>query len=287
MFTISRTADEQDVFRRFMQTQPDLAGAGWRYDGAHHKRPHFVHPEEKIGVELGEWLDPKQTRAARELDRFEREINQALNRQGPTEFRESFKPSSTARYGVLLDVAKVPSRREKVRVIEALLDHLRTAEKPKSDRERRLGIGCGPAEMPRKLSSFFSFIRITEGSRNISLGVSLSRTSSFDPNDAVNALLDLLKDKLSHKRCLYQKTKADKRLRQLWLVLHYGRAMRWNTPYDGLGLREGRPLDETTNRQIIKERARRLIGEIGSGPFNKVFLLFDMTPGFECLDLFP
>jgi hypothetical protein len=142
--------------------------------------------------------------------------------------------------------------------------------------------------MPKNLSPFLSFIRIIEArSQNLNLGISVSRASSFDANDAVNALVALIADKLVRKRCLYEKTKIDKGLQQLWLLVHYGRGMLWNTPYDGLGLAEGRPLDEQTNRQIIKERIRKFIDEIGAGPFDRVFLLFDMTPGFECMELFP
>jgi hypothetical protein len=284
---ISRGADENGVFKRFLQTQPDLALMRWRYDGAHHERPDFVLLKERIGVELGEWLDPKQTKAARELERFEEEINEAAKRQDLTEFRKSFEPTPNARYGVIVQVRRVPSRCDKMPVVEALLVHLRTAKKPASGRERRFGVGTGPAEMPKNLSPFLSFIRIYEAASSVNLGISVARGGSFNPNDAVDALLALVRDKLERKRHRYEQTKTAKGLRQLWLLLHYGRGMRWNTPYDGLGLAEGRPLDEPTNRQIIGERVRKLIAEIGTGPFDRMFLLFDMTPGFQCMELFP
>lgn len=264
-FLISRVAGEEEVFARFLQAQPNLTSRGWHYCGAHHERPDFVLPKERIGVELGEWLDPKQTEAARELDRFEREINEAARVQGVAEFSKSFKPSCETRYGAIVHVKRVPSRRDKALVVKALFGHLRAARKPANDRERRFGVGTGPAEMPKDLSPFFSFIRIREA-RQVNLGISVARGGSFSPNDAVNALLALIEDKMVGKRRLYEETKADKGLRQLWLLIHYGRAMIWNTPYDGLGVAEGRPLDEQANRQIVGERARRLIDEIGAGP---------------------
>jgi hypothetical protein len=119
MFSFSRGADEKGVFERFLQTQPDLTRLRWRYDGAHHERPDFVLLEEKIGVELGEWLDPEQTKASRELERFQAEINEAARHQNLTEFTRSFKPSPTARYGVIVHVRRVPSRRDKMPVVEA------------------------------------------------------------------------------------------------------------------------------------------------------------------------
>lgn len=172
-------------------------------------------------------------------------------------------------------------------MIQDLLDFLRTVKKPESDRDRKFGIGFGPAELPTNLLPFFSFIRIVEARRNLNLGISVSRAGSFNPDDAVIALLSQVKSKVLTKRGLYSSTKAEKKLQHLWLLLHYGRGLHYNTPSDGLGLKEGRPLDEKTNRQIIVERARKFIGETGAGPFDRVFLLFDMTPGFECMELFP
>jgi hypothetical protein len=58
MIWIPRSADEQGVFKRFLETQRSLTRQHWRYDGANHERPDFVLPEEKIGVELAEWIHP-------------------------------------------------------------------------------------------------------------------------------------------------------------------------------------------------------------------------------------
>lgn len=285
---ISHRADEKQVFKRFVETQPSLSRRRWRYDGAHHGRPDFVLLKEKTGVELSEWLDPAQTKTARELERFEKEIDQRAKRKGLTAFIKSLKPSSNTRYSVVLRVRRVPSRHCKAPVIEALLDFLRAVKKPESDRDRKFGVGFGREELPEDLKPVLFSIRISEArSPNLNVGMLVDRGGSFNPNDAVKVLLAQIKDKLVTKRVLYSKTKAQKGLRRLWLVVHYGRGLNWNSPYDGLGLACGRPLDEETSRQIIVERARQFIGEIGAGPFDRVFLLFNMMPGFECMSLFP
>jgi hypothetical protein len=67
----------------------------------------------------------------------------------------------------------------------------------------------------------------------------------------VVALLEELRDKLLAKRHLYAEAKAAKQLNELWLLVHYGRGLLWNTPYHGLGLKHGRALDEDTSRQIL------------------------------------
>ena len=62
---ISRSADETGVFRRFLATQSEYRQSQWEYCGANHERPDFVLLDEKIGIELGEWLHEDQTAAAR------------------------------------------------------------------------------------------------------------------------------------------------------------------------------------------------------------------------------
>lgn len=280
---ISRKADEKWVFKRFVQTQPELHARRWRYEGGYHERPDFVLLKGRIGVELGEWLHRKQTAAARELDRFETEMGQAAHRRLMTAFTRSFKPSPTTRYAVVISVKKVPARQNKQAVIKALLDFLRKARRPGTAWERRHGVMVGQAELPDSLAPFVSSIQISEApTQNLNLGIVINRAGSFDPEVAVEALLNGINDKLVTKRARYSRTKAEKGLHQLWLVIHYGRGMLWNTPYDGLGFKEGRPLDEHTSRQILVERAREFVSRVGTGPFDRVFLLFDVSPGLEC-----
>jgi hypothetical protein len=287
MIWIPSSADEQGVFKRFLETQRNLTRQHWLYAGANHERPDFVLSEEKIGVELAEWIHPKQMKVARETERFEAEINQAAEHSGLIEFTKSFELSPNTRFKIVLSVRTIIPRRSKERVIRGLLDYLRAAKKPETDRERKFGVGFSSGELPKNLTPYFCSVRIIEApSRNFNFGITVNRSASFNPYDAVLALLDQIQSKVLTKRELYSNTKAEKKLQHLWLLLHYGRAMHYNTPYDGLGLKEGRPLDERTNRQIIVERAGEFIGEIGAGPFDRVFLLFDMTPGFECMELF-
>jgi len=237
---------------------------------------------------LVEWLDPVQTKGTRELERFEEEINQRAKRMRLTDFNKSFTPSSKTRYCVLLRVRVVPSRYSKAAVIEAVRDFVRTAKKPESDRNREFDVRFGRDELPEDLKPILSSIRILKTrSWNVNLGILVNRGGSVNSIGALNALLDQIKSKLVMRRGLYSRTKAEKALEQLWLVVHYARGLRWNTIYDALGLAEGRSLDEQTSRQIIVERAQKLIGEIGAGPFDRVFLLFNMTPEFECMELFP
>jgi hypothetical protein len=284
---ISRSADETEVFRRFLATQSEYRRSQWEYCGASHERPDFVLLDEKIGIELGEWLHEEQTAASREIDRFEKEINEAAVAHGLNAFTRALKASTEERYMTLVDVKTIPRRIDKGPAIEALLDFLRTARKPASDRELRFGVRYA-TELPEPLSDFFRSVHLRRlRPEDFNLGVNINRASSFDPKDAVQALLDELHDKLVAKGSLYSQSKSDRRLKQLWLVVHYGRGLRWNTPYHGIGLKEGQPLDEQTSRQIIAQRAHDFLSGVGAGAFDKVFLFFDMTPGSQAFEVWP
>lgn len=274
MIQTSRNADEQEVFKRFLQSQPGLIRDGWRYDGAHREQPDFVHPEERIGVELAEWLDRKQTRKARERERFEKEINQSAELRGLTPFVKSLKACAEARYTVCLGLRKLPSRNEKTPVIGELLDYLPTVRRPGSDRECKSGVVLGSADLPKDLARYFSRVRIFEARSRASLGILIPPPGGAADPSAVKALLAIMKDKTVKKSGLYCTAKCKKNLQELWLLLHYGRGLRWNTPYP------------TRSEPVIVKRAREFINQTGPGPFDRVFLLFDMTPSFGCIQLF-
>ncbi len=280
----SKEADERWVFKRFLDAQPQLRGRRWRYEGGHHERPDFVLVKGPIGVELGDWLHEKQTASARELERFRTELRKAARRRQMAAFTESFKPSSATRYTVSFSMHATPGRQRRNAVIKALLDLLRDAKRSFTKAERNEGVMVAHAKLPENIAPFISSIHIRPA-EDFNLGIDIDRGGAFDPEVAVQALLNGINDKLVAKRTLYSKTKTDKRLQQLWLVMHHGRGMLWNSPYHGIGLKEGRPLDEATSRQIIVERAKAFVSKVGTGPFDRVFLLFDVSPCLGCLEI--
>ena len=187
----------------------------------------------------------------------------------------------------LVGLKTLPKRQEKDLAINLLLEFLRDVAKPPTQWEQKYGVIYG-AELPQGLSCYFqsAHLRLVR-SGDINLGININRASSYDPEDALQALLDEVRDKLVTKRHLYSQAKADRHLTELWLVVHYGRGLLWNSPYHGIGLKEGRPLDEVTSRQIIVERCREFISEIGTGSFDRAFLFFDVSPGSQSFELWP
>ncbi|HXR25053.1 MAG TPA: hypothetical protein VN742_06810 [Candidatus Binataceae bacterium] len=257
----------------------------WEHLGAGHEQPDFILVRESLGIELAEWLDEDQTKKAREFDRFEKEINEAAASSLMT-FAKSFQPSTEQRYMTLLELKALPRRNEKNVVIGHLLDFLGGARRPQTSWEQRFGVIH--VELPSELARVFRSIHFSCAPfESLNLGFTINRASSFDPEDAVQALLEELNDKLVAKRNLYYEAKAAKRISRLWLLVHYSRGLLWNTPYDGIGLKQGRSLDEHTSRQIIVERCHRFISGIGTGAFDRVFLFFDVSPGSQSLELWP
>jgi hypothetical protein len=276
---------ERGTFERFLRLQPTLGIAPWRYLGADHERPDFVSAD-NIGIELGEWLHEAQTQESREIDRFEEEIITGAGARRMTAFLKSFEAAEAPRYQVALHVAAVPPKRKRSVIVTTLLDYLETCTKPATRRELRYGKVYGPSDLSPELGRYFATVHLVHAPK-INLGLTVSRGGSFDPQDALNALLEVMRDKLGTKYPLYQEARRAKHLNALQLILHYGRGFLWNTPYHGIGLREGKPVDEMTSRQVISDRASAYVASVKGGAFDHVFLFFDLGAGSECRTLWP
>jgi hypothetical protein len=276
---------ERGALERFLRSQPALGTAPWGYLGAHHERPDFVSADD-IGIELGEWLHEAQTQGAREIDRFEEEIITGAGTRGMTVFLKSFEAAEEPRYQVALHVAEVPTRRMRSAIVTALLDFLETCAKPATPRELGYGKVYGPGDLSPELGRYFATVRLVRAPK-INLGLTISRGGSFEPQDALGALLEVMRDKLETKCPLYQEARRARNLSALHLVVHYGRGMLWNTPYHGIGLREGKPVDEMTSRQVISDRASAYAASVRGGAFDRVFLFFDLGARSECRALWP
>jgi hypothetical protein len=276
---------EKGVFERFLATQDALRTKSWTYIGAHHGRPDFVSAD-GVGVELAEWLHEGQTRTSREIDRFEEKIVSTAERRGLTAFLKSFEASEERRYQVALHLREVPRRRCWPKLTNELLEFLLVCPKPSSGREIEHGMVFG-ASLSRELGRYFATVHVLRVRNEISLGIGISRGGSFDPKDAVDALREVLHDKIERKRELYRKTREEKSLLALDLVVHYGRGLIWNSPYHGIGLRQGKAVDEMTSRGIVTDQARLCVAGLGPSAFDQVFLFFDFGSGSDCRKIWP
>ena len=187
----------------------------------------------------------------------------------------------------VIHVRKVPKERGRKEITKRLLDFLVACDKPRSAWELRNGRTFGQAELPEALGDYFATVQIRCATGNINLGLSIARGGSFASKDALEALLTVMRDKLATRQDLYQKTRRERELEALHLLVHYGRGFVWNTPYHGIGLREGRSLDEPTSRQVISEHASRYAASVNGGAFDRIFLLFDLGIDSDCRLIWP
>jgi hypothetical protein len=180
----------------------------------------------------------------------------------------------------------LPRRNKRSAAIDALLSFLIDAPPPSSDFERRLGRTFGPGSLPRQLQRSYSSISIRP-SGNMSLGIHLGRSTSSDPSESYSALEKVLADKLVKKCRLYEAAKRLKGLASLWLVVHYGRAFAINSPFEGIGIREGLGSDAVTSLQLIVNRAQEFCDRAVSQPFDRIIMFWDFLPRPHIFELWP
>ena len=288
-FVLSEQAKERlerGVFKRFIAVQPGFAVRRWRYAGRNSDRPDFIVRRDHIGVELGEWLHPEQTRRSIQFDKYESAIIRAAKQRRLTSFLKSFKPSDAERYTVIVTVKSLPRPADWTETIKGLLTFLAKAPSPSTNFERRWGRLFGPGELPAQLEPSFACVRVCIAGES-NLGIRLNRAASGDPEDAYIALEKLLHNKIVKKGSLYRAAKQSKALAELWLVVHYGRAFAINSPFEGIGIRQGLGADAETSLQLVIDRAHEFIGHAAGQPFDCVVMLWDFWPSGLCFDLWP
>jgi len=90
---------------------------------------------------------------------------------------------------------------------------------------------------------------------------------SYSPNNALAALASILHSKINHYGGLS---------RPVRLLVYYGRAVAYNTPWHGL---------EFHDFQDVAEAAANVVGT--QSRFDKIYLLSALEPGLEAFEIFP
>lgn len=90
---------------------------------------------------------------------------------------------------------------------------------------------------------------------------------AYSPETALGALADILTQKLGHYGRFSRPTR---------LVIHYGKAVAYNTPYLGV---------ETRDFEDVAARAAAVVR--GQTAYEKIYLLNAMEPGFEAFEIYP
>lgn len=259
--------EEKITFGNFRATYPEFAGRDVAcQDGP--DPPDFICVDSegwRVGVELGEWLNPKQMAANVERERLEDSFLDVLgseNEEPPKNIGLVYLGTSA---GVALDKADAKTfSREMYACIEDL-DH-RWPENPEWHWPQ--------GYVHNEFSNYLCLAKYLHGLdlrsrtqyptiRGIQWIQFYARGGAYTARDAIDVLLDLLRKKTAKYAGLHQQ----QGLNELYLVAYYDRALIYNTPYFAPGV-------------TLTDVARLAAAEVAQnpGPFQKVFL-FNALPG--------
>ncbi len=227
-----------------------------------------------IDFELGEWLDGAQMGAARRYERLERAMLDAVGPQGPNaspnframmlslrEDAAKFGPSDQASFrtelwGLVAATDRLwPTERfwhsPQGRVCRDFADHPTLRKHLRSVHFDPLVVRGAPRPWPE--GQPWIFVELRGG--------------SYSPETALAALRGILAQKINHYGRFARPTR---------LIIHYGKAVAYNTPYLGV---------ETRDFADVAAQAAAVIA--GQTAFQKIYLLNALEPGLEAYEIAP
>jgi hypothetical protein len=276
MYSDMISAAEKAIFEAFVKFRPDFAGKKVVCE-AGPDPPDYICANEagaRIGVELGEWLNEAQIRESKERERIEDSYCSVVKSED-----EASPPNIGWVYFnqkdlVSLAPSDAPTFKTELyqcvkEVDDGWLDNPE-CDDPQGYTLRDLGTYPTLAKYLHGLH-FRSTERI-KSIRGIAWISFRPHGGAYSPDDAVNALLELLNKKINK----YANLRRDQKLSELYLVAYYDQGLIHNTPYLGLDL----GLDDIAEIAAIKV-ARN------PGPFQKVFLFNSLPQDMAVYQLWP
>ncbi len=268
--------EERLIFRAFYDACPDFAGrvVDWK-DGP--DPPDLLCEDsagKRIGVELGEWLNEDQIRSNKRLERWQESFLTAIRSEdvSPPQNVGFVRLGPKAR--VLLPPAEAATFRHE---LLTLIQHVDRDWNYYSDcrSPQRVSLTSFP-DFPclaRYLDDirFYSRMHFDTFPGNPWIAFP-TRGGFYSEDDAVEALLNLLRNKTAKYATLH----AEHSLDELYLVAYYNKAILYNSPYfvPGFGLTE------------VAKIARAEVAK-NPGAFQKIFLFDTTEPDLSPIQLWP
>ena len=266
--TAKKTKKEMEriIFDAFIGIEPNFAGGPVTYEQCEKDPPDFICKNDKrrIGVELGEWLHKEQTDKSRALEDIEEEIKkQVLLDEKISNFLKNHEVS------IFTIADKFPSKVDMERFISELIDFLMKFITESQLEEKKYFLNNFNGHL--KVKEFIAWISIH---KSILQGaIEFVKGGAYSPDDAVNALLRIISDKVNKEN--YQNLKKDVKLTEFYLIVYYHKALIYNSPFNGV---------EQTIHTIVESVRKKM--DKNHGPFDKIFLFVAMEPG-EVFTLYP
>lgn len=243
--------------------------------------PDAIFVPKRIGIELTEWLDPRETEDDFVRMQFEAEVRASL---GP--LRKELNGFGVYSLHIQAEPLKGPNGRfvfpskgvARQRLISDLLAFVR--EESATHYQEWMNPFTGPhatfpyyprQALPSVLSNYFVAITI-HPIAGLGIEACLDIGGAYSPTVAFDALVHRVDDK-TLRESDYNNAKSRHGLSSLWLVVHRFQAEWANTPIHGFNIEQGVPEleEEVALREKLLDHLKK---RGGAGAFEAVYLVF-------------
>lgn len=269
--------DERAIFEVFLAAHPSLAGEVKEVRQPDEEFPDVIMKLKdgaEVDFELGEWLDGAQMAEAKRHERLEAAIRDAIGPQGPN-------PSRHFRAVMLSPREDLPkfdhADRGGFKAVLATLiqetDHQWPTERFWHSPQGRVcrDLAAYPPLGKYLRSVVFDPLVVRGQARPWPSGqpwvFTELRGGSYSPETALRALAGILEQKIRRYGRFSRPTR---------LLIYYGKAVAYNTPYLGVETRE-----------FVDVAALAAQAVRGQDSFEKVYLLNALEPGLEAYEIYP
>jgi len=223
--------NEKRIFERFVEFQPDFAGgpATW---AAGNDPPDVLclTGSTRVGVELAEWVDEWQIANGKSEERERESYSAAIRTTGRSPLDNIGeitlfvkKPLSTN--------AQVPFRDQLFKFLEQLDSDWTTREDSTDPQGVDIEDFHGFPLLEQYVAGLECYASKLRPARRDTQWLNMPESgSAFEPSEAVDSLLAVLKKKVDK----YMGLAADEKLDAFYLLLFYDQGSAYNTPFEGL-----------------------------------------------------
>ena len=269
--------EEKAIFEAFLTAHPAFAKVLKEYRQPDAEFPDVVVTlldSREVDFELGEWIHGGQMGQAKRRQRLTESLEQAIGPQGPNHSPHFRAVMLTPRDGApsVTETDKAAVKAAVAALIEET-DRRWPGERFWHSPQGRI---CGDLAAYPPLGKYLGAVHfdplVVRGeTRPWAAGQPWIFTElpggSYSPETSFTALGDILSQKISHYGRFSRPTR---------LVVYYGKAVVYNTPYIGVETRE------------FADVAARAAGVVhGQKAFEKIYLLNALEPGLEVFEIYP
>ena len=267
--------DEKVIFEAFLAAHPSFAKKIKEVSQPDDEFPDVIvrlTDDAELDFELGEWLDGPQMAEATRYERLAEAIRDAIGPQGSNPSRHFRAVMLSPREGVgKFDPADRDGFGAQLWALVEETDHRWPAERFWHSPQGRVLQKMG-GYLEKYLRSVHFYPLIVRGEPRLRPSGQPRifvepRGGSYSPETALQAVTGILEHKIQRYGRFTRPTR---------LIIYYGKAIAYNTPYIGV---------ETREFSDVAARSAEVVH--GQNAFEKIYLLSALQPGLEAFEIYP